>query len=187
MKYDIIEVTDVEMFAYTTKVQNLIRQAQYKKNDMLWELNNNKRTAYFKLLANGVVKGSILDAVYRKLEADYTLKLNMLIAELKGDLEDIARETQVSIPNIPNYSVNVGDGENAPPHFDPEIDEEIVRTYPLYVDYSKTYPQRYEYVRAYYITYGDKTAMIADYRADTVAQEYLGTYYQMLDSSLSQL
>ena len=82
---------------------------------------------------------------------------------------------------IYNMSLNVpGDGD------DDAGDTGDGSDAPYIVDYTLSYLDRYQIVRNYYMSIEDPAERLALYGADTVAQSYLGHYYNTLYNVFSQ-
>ena len=101
-------------------------------------------------------RSSILTDILEALKTDFNDKIDEIQNELNEKLEDLYSRNDVA-ETPPGGS----GGENAP----------------YEVDYSLPMRERYVTVRDYYLAYEDKEEALSDFLADTVAKDYLGSYY----------
>lgn len=157
MTFDIIEVTEEELKKYSTIQMQLLRTAQKNKNKLLRGLE--KDTELFKKLfmTNNMRDSTLLAEKRKQLESDCEYEIEILREQLLYSLE----------LNRPNP------------------DEEGSEDVGYVVDYSLSYVDRYNIVRAYYMSIEDPVERFSLYKQDETAKKYLETYYQVLSDVLS--
>ncbi len=156
MNYDIIEITEADLLEMNVIQQKLIRTAQQKKNELAHKMEQ-ELAAYKQLLySNGMINSSL----YADVEQELTDEFNYQI--------DILREQLI-------YNLTVKEPTNAGETGDSGSDDSS-----YLVDYELSYLERYVLVRDYYLTIEDPNERLNLLAADTVAQEYLGSYYNSL-------
>lgn len=156
MIFDIIDITEEEAELLTTVQKKLLRTAQQKKNEMVRK--KEKQLAELKLIvsANNMQNSCVYAQEAEQIEDDYQTDLAILIEQLQFNMS--LRE--------PTSDGETGDSGNDDTGY--------------IVDYELSYLERYISVRDYYLAIEDPNERIALLQADTVAQEYLGTYYSVL-------
>ncbi|MDE7162665.1 MAG: hypothetical protein K2O44_01125 [Clostridia bacterium] len=156
MTFDIIVISEEEAEKLEPVRLKLLRTAQQKKNELEHklqaELAEQKRLTY----ANGVENSTIYSRVSRALTAEYEYQVEILREQLIFNMS--LRE-----PTNPDETGGSGSDNSA-----------------YLVDYELSYLERYIAVRDYYMTIEDPNERLALLRADKVAQDYLGTYYNLL-------
>ena len=164
MTFDIVDFTEEELFALSTVQMRLLRTAQQNKDELTALLAADKRSLYAKLAEAGMLNSNIYADKCDELDDEYERQ----VAVLKDNL-------------IYNMSLNVpGDGD------DDAGDTGDGSDAPYIVDYTLSYLVRYQIVRNYYMSIEDPAERLALYGADTVAQSYLGHYYNTLYNVFSQ-
>jgi len=151
MVIDVISFTD-EQFASLSEEQILeVKSVQLKVNKLRVQAEELTRKMKFKLLKNGVGRSSAL-AEYELRE---TKRIEQEIDALREGLLFYLR-----------FAAKPETGGTQPPYT---------------VDYSLTYEERYEIVKAYYdATYTNAGERYQALRADEVAKVYLGELYLTL-------
>ena len=164
MTFDIVDFTEEELFALSTVQMRLLRTAQQNKDELTALLAADKRSLYAKLAEAGMLNSNIYADKCDELDDEYERQ----VAVLKDNL-------------IYNMSLNVpGDGD------DDAGDTGAGSDAPYIVAYTLSYLDRYLIVRNYYMSIEDPAERLALYGADTVAQSYLGHYYNTLYNVFSQ-
>lgn len=156
MTFDIIDISEEEAEKLETVQLKLLRTAQQKKNElehkMQAELAEQKRLTY----ANGVENSTIYTRISNELNAEYEYQVGILREQLIFNMS--LKE--------PTNNGETGDSGNDNSAY--------------LVDYELSYLERYIAVRDYYMTIEDPNERLALLQADKVAQDYLGTYYNLL-------
>ncbi len=153
MEFDIIELDDDALAAFTNVQMQLLRTAQKSKNSLRHKLEQDM--ALFKKLvySDGMKNSSLLEQKRAELEEEFDYQVAILAEQLR-------------------YALSV----NEPYPDSGEIDE----TTGYIVDYNLSYTDRYIIVRDYYLSIEDPAERMALYTADDVARQYLGSYYSTL-------
>ena len=156
MTFDIIDISAEEAEKLETVQLKLLRTAQQKKNELEHklqaELAEQKRLTY----ANGMENSTIYSRISRELTAEYEYQVEILREQLIFNMS--LRE-----PTTPDETGGSGSDNSA-----------------YLVDYELSYLERYIEVRDYYMTIEDPDERLELLRIDKVAQDYLGTYYNLL-------
>jgi len=152
--FDIIEVTDEDLKKYSVVQMQLLRNAQKQKNKMLHTLENEKELFFKLYLTNDMGGSSLYENKRAALDAEYNYQLDIIVEQLLYSIQ----------LNSPYPDDGSGDPENVG----------------YIVDYSLSYFERYNIVRAYYMSIEDPAERMEIYKADVVAQKYLGSYYAIL-------
>lgn len=151
MVYDILDDVGLSQENLSASAMSFVWNAQVKKNSLLKQLEENKRKAYYKLNANGVLRSSMLQSAYEKLEADCAASIETVKDELLfrvKQLEGGAPSEEYSYPYNPDYTLDAS--------------------------------QRYYVVYDYYMAMSDPAVRFALFQADTLAPDYLGVFYATL-------
>lgn len=161
MTFDIIEIGEAEFLDLNVVQQKLIRTAQQKKNELAHKMEN-ELSAYRQLLySNGMINSSLYADMEKELSAEFKYQVEILREQLIYNLT-IKEPTH--------------DGETGGSGSDNS-------SYP--VDYELSYLERYVLVRDYYLTIEDPVERLNLFAADSVAMEYLGSYYNSLFNYLA--
>lgn len=163
MTFDVIDITQDEVDELTVIQQKLIRTAQQKKNSLKEKLEEELEELKLMISTNNVKNSTIYEQTAASLKADYESELAVLVEQLQYNLS--IRE--------PTTDDDTGDSGTDDTGY--------------MVDYELTYIERYIMVRDYYLTIEDANERVALLQADTVAQDYLGTYYNVLFDYLNSL
>lgn len=153
MVIDIIEITEPEMNRLTADKRKLIRTAQKKKNVLIYKAERQLENYRIKLLTAGMKYSSLYDSKKAELDAEVYRQIEILADDLNFELNK-------------DKFMSGGTG--------------IDGDYGYLVDYSLSYEERYNIVRAYYLAIADVDERKRRYNADDVAKAYLGTYYGIL-------
>ena len=167
MTFDIIDLTEEDILALSTVQMRLLRTAQKEKNELIYQLARDKQTFYNIVVSDGMLNSNLYEDKCDELDEEYERRL----AVLKDDL-------------IYNMSLNVPTADDDDPGGGSGDGDDPVAGY--IVDYSLSYLDRYQIVRNYYMSISDPAERLANYTADTIAQAYLGQYYNTLYNVLSQ-
>ena len=165
MTYDILELEEEDILAMSVVQTKLLRTAQKSKNELAHRLEEDKQTFYNIVVANGALNSGIYQAKCALLEAEYEREVEILREQLIFNLS----------LNEPTTDDELGDSG---------LGEDEGTGY--IVDYSLSYVDRYIIVKTYYMSIEDAAERLSLYTADTVAQAYLGQYYNTLYSVLAQ-
>lgn len=159
MIIDIISFTD-EQFALLTETQiQEVKKVQAQKNKLTSALTEKKRKERFRLLKNGVLRSKIYNSICSALDRDYATTVEQLKEQLLFYLRFSSK-------------VDVSDGES----------------FPYIVNYSLTYEERYNIVKAYYLEkYADPTERFNAFKEDNIAPKYLGEFYATLHDYLMDM
>lgn len=156
MTFDIIDISEEEAEKLETVQLKLLRTAQQKKNElehkMQAELAEYNRLTY----ANGVENSTIYTRIANELNAEYEYQVGILREQLIFNMS-------LKEPTNSGETGDSGSDNSA-----------------YLVDYELSYLERYIAVRDYYMTIEDPNERLALLQADKVAQDYLGTYYNLL-------
>lgn len=163
MIFDIIDITEAEVDLLTTVQKKLLRTAQQKKNEMVRKRDEQLFELRIMCNANNTDSSSIYGQSAAKIQNDYQTELDILIEQLQFNM---------SLREPTNGDETGGSGTDNTAYI---------------VDYELSYLERYIIVRDYYLTIEDPAERIALLQADTVAMEYLGTYYSVLFDYLVSL
>lgn len=163
MIFDIIDITDDEVELLTTVQKKLLRTAQQKKDEMVRKRDKELDELWLMLNANSVENSSIYAQASAQIESEYQTELEVLVEQLQFNMS--LREP-------------TSDGETGGSGSDDSG---------YMVDYELSYIERYISVRDYYLAIEDPNERLALLQSDTVAQEYLGTYYSVLFDYLKSL
>ncbi len=161
MEFDILDLSEEELDAFSTIQVKLLRTAQQKKNALYHQLQEDLTTYKYITFANGTENSSLYEAKKASLTEEYEYQVEIL------------REQLV-------YNMSLGEPTN-----DGETGDSGSDNTGYIVDYELSYLERYIAVRDYYMTIEDPNERLALYAADTVAINYLGTYYNTLYDYLS--
>lgn len=163
MTFDIIDITEEEVDLLTTVQKKLLRTAQQKKNEMVRKLEEQLFELKIMCNSNNTENSSIYDCAAEKIQKDFQTDLDILVEQLQFNM---------SLREPTNGDETGGSGVDDTGYI---------------VDYELSYLERYIAVRDYYLSIEDPNERIALLQADTVAMEYLGTYYSVLFDYLMTL
>ncbi len=158
MTFDILEYTDEELEKLTTIQMQLLRTAQKKKDELVRGMQKDLDMYKMLLMGNGTAYYTMFD-----------LKKQELQAELDYQIE-IIKEQLI-------YSMELNE-----PFPDADSDQEKVG---YIVDYTLSYTDRYNIVRAYYLAIENPVERMNLYANDEVAKRYLANYYSTLYNVLA--
>lgn len=156
MTFDIISISEEEAERLETVQLKLLRTAQQKKNELEHklqsELSEQRRLTY----ANGAENSSIYKKIAEELTAEYEYQVEIIREQLVFNMS-------LKEPTNPDETGGNGGDDSA-----------------YLVDYELSYLERYIAVRDYYMSIEDPDERLALLQADKVAQQYLGSYYNVL-------
>ena len=161
MTYDIIDLSADEMDGMSFKQIELLRAAQKKKIELEHKLNADIEELKRQSCSRRVEFGTLIPQVTDELKQEYKYRVEVLREQLIFDLAHVEREEE--------------DYEGS------DIDA------PYRVDYRLSYLERYIIVKDYYLTIADADERLNIYRFDTVAFDYLGSYYGTLFNYFASL
>ncbi len=153
MTFDILDYTDEQLEKLTTIQMQLLRTAQKKKNELVRGMEQDLKM--FRMLIMG--NGTSVSNLYELKKAELQAELDYQIAVLKEQLI-YSMELNEPVPDADSDQENVG----------------------YIVDYSLSYTDRYNIVRAYYLAIENPVERMNLYTNDDVAKRYLGSYYSTL-------
>jgi len=161
MEFDILDLTEEEILAFSTIQHKLLRTAQQKKNELYHQLLQDCRTYKEILIANRMQNSTLYDQKVKELEEEYEYQVEIIREQLIFNMA----------LNEPTHGGETGDSGSSNTGY--------------IVDYELSYLQRYIQVRDYYMSIEDPIERLALYRADSVAMAYLDSYYNTLDTYLA--
>lgn len=153
MTFDIIELEEGELEAFSTIQMQLLRTAQKKKNELRHKLESDLELFKEMVAGNGMGNSTLCEQKREELEAEFEYQVEILKEQLL-------------------YSLEINE-----PYPDGDDDQEMVG---YIVDYSLSYTDRYAIVREYYLAIDDPGLRMKLYTDDDVAKRYLGSYYSVL-------
>ena len=166
-------VTDAELNA---AAQKLIEEANAESEAALAEYERDCLSARFRLLERGTYRSSILQDSLNELRAAYDKLVLRIQRELDESLEALYAEAEE-----PDDGEDPG-GDGEDPGGDGEDPDEPEAPYE--VDESLSMRDRYIAVKNYYLSIPNAADALEALRDDSVAKEYLGTYYNYLEQLL---
>lgn len=164
MTFDILDISSEEVNALTVIQLKLLRTAQQKKDALYHTLENDLLTYKLLTLTNGAQNSSLYEDKKKELCDEYDYQVEILREQLVFNMS----------LQEPTNDGETGDNGN---------DNEETSGY--VVDYELSYLERYIAVRDYYMTIEDPNERLALYASDTVAVNYLSSYYNTLYNYLA--
>lgn len=140
-------------------IQKLIEEANLDSAKAKEEYEEDCRKAKYSALERRILRSSIYENILQKLKEEYDALVLRIQKELDESLEALYAEGDT--------------GGETPPDINPD-------DAPYEVDYTLPMRDRYVIVKNYYLGYDDMAQALADYEADKIAKDYLGTYYDYL-------
>ena len=159
MTIDIVDLTEEELANLSLPQILVLRSGQKRKNELTEELEKDIRSAMLLLLANNMLRSTVLDEMIAELQAEYEKKI-----------EELREEVLFGVANSSSLPVQTASYESAP--------------YEVNENYSMV--QRVQTVQDYYLSIEDSGERMRLYAQDSVAKDYLGEYYVTLYSILEQ-
>lgn len=155
MEIDIIDLTD-EKYQDLSAVQlALVREAQAKKDEIVYDAEQEKAELFRLMLSNLAVRSSVI--------ADKQLEID---ARMEEEVELVRGTLLYQL----SYEGIGATGNEYGPY-----------RYPENPDYTLTYSQRFIVVRNYYMAAVEEpNARLQAFAIDFLAREYLGEFYQTL-------
>ena len=151
----IIDLSDPQYADLNAVQMSMVRVAQVKKNNLLAELEEEKKALFFRLLERGTVRA------YARIREETRLT-DAANAEVDAVREDLLQQLA--------YEALSSEGNENGPY-----------RYPDNPNYNLSYSQRFLLVRNYYMEVeSDAAARLEAYRMDSLARTYLGDFYQTL-------
>ena len=187
-------VTDAELNA---AAQKLIEEANAESEAALAEYERDCLSARFRLLERGTYRSSILQDSLNELRAAYDKLVLRIQRELDESLEALYAEAEEPDDGEdpggdgedpggdgedPGGDGKDPDGDGEDPGGDGEDPDEPEAPYE--VDESLSMRDRYIAVKNYYLSIPNAADALEALRDDSVAKEYLGTYYNYLEQLL---
>ena len=154
MMFDIIDITEYELKNFTTVQMQLLRTAQKNKNELEYNLEKDMELFTQLVMTNDMKTSTLIEQKRKELEKELNRKVEILVEQL-------------------NYNLSL-----AEPY--PEGGGNWDDDAPYIVDYTLSYNERYNIVRAYYLAIEDPSERMALYTSDETARKYLGSYYATL-------
>jgi hypothetical protein len=159
MKFDVISLSEEETSALTTIQLKLLRTTQQKKDALYHTLQEDLNEYRLLTFTDGVHNSSLYGDKERELIEEYEYQVEILREQLIFNMS-------LNEPTTDDETGDSGLGEG--------------QTTGYIVDYELSYLERYIQVRDYYMTIEDPDERLALYAADSVALEYLSSYYTTL-------
>lgn len=173
-------VTDAELNA---AAQKLIEEANAESEAALAEYERDCLSARFRLLERGTYRSSILQDSLNELRAAYDKLVLRIQRELDESLEALYAEAEEPDDGEdPGGDGEDPGGDGEDPGGDGEDPDEPEAPYE--VDESLSMRDRYIAVKNYYLFIPNAADALEALRDDSVAKEYLGTYYNYLEQLL---
>lgn len=144
-------------------VQKLIEEANAESAAAKTEYEKDCLKAEYDALKRRTFRSSILENILAARKEEYDAQVLRIQNELDESLEALYAEGE--------------SGGETPPGIDPD-------DAPYEVDYTLSMRDRYVIVKNYYLDYDDMAQALADFEADDIAKDYLGTYYEYLHQLL---
>lgn len=140
-------------------VQKLIEEANAESAAVKTRYEKDCLQAQYDALKRRTFRSSILENILAALKEEYDAQVLRIQTDLDESLEALYAEGDT--------------GGETPPGIDPG-------EAPYEVDYTLSMRDRYVIVKNYYLDYDDMAQALADFGADAIAKDYLGTYYEYL-------
>ena len=140
-------------------VQKLIEEATAESAAAKTEYEKDCLKAEYDALKRRTFRSSILENILAARKEEYDAQVLRIQKDLDESLEALYAEGE--------------SGGETPPGIDPD-------DAPYEVDYTLSMRDRYVIVKNYYLDYDDMAQALADFEADDIAKDYLGTYYEYL-------
>lgn len=140
-------------------VQKLIEEANAESAAAKSEYEKDCLEAQYDALERRTFRSSILENLLAARKEEYDAEVLRIQKDLDESLEALYAEGDT--------------GGETPPEIDPD-------DAPYEVDYTLSMRDRYVIVKNYYLDYDDMAEALADFEADDIAKDYLGTYYDYL-------
>ncbi len=140
-------------------VQKLIEEANAESAAAKSEYEKDCLEAQYDALKRHTFRSSILENLLAARKEEYDAEVLRIQKDLDESLEALYAEGDT--------------GGETPPEIDPD-------DAPYEVDYTLSMRDRYVIVKNYYLDYDDMAQALADFEADDIAKDYLGTYYDYL-------
>lgn len=140
-------------------VQKLIEEANAESAAAKSEYEKDCLEAQYDALKRRTFRSSILENLLAARKEEYDAEVLRIQKDLDESLEALYAEGDT--------------GGETPPEINPD-------DAPYEVDYTLSMRDRYVIVKNYYLDYDDMAEALADFEADNIAKDYLGTYYDYL-------
>lgn len=140
-------------------VQKLIEEANAESAAAKSEYEKDCLEAQYDALKRRTFRSSILENLLAARKEEYDAEVLRIQKDLDESLEALYAEGDT--------------GGETPPEIDPD-------DAPYEVDYTLSMRDRYVIVKNYYLDYDNMAQALADFEADDIAKDYLGTYYDYL-------
>lgn len=163
MNFDIIDITEEEVDLLTTVQKKLLRTAQQKKDELVRKRDKQLFELRIMVNSNNTHNSSVYAQTAEQINEEYRAEIETLAEQLNFNM---------NLREPTNGDETGGSGSDNSGYI---------------VDYELSYLERYIEVRDYYLAIENPDERIALLQADTVAMEYLGTYYSVLFDYLMTL
>lgn len=140
-------------------VQKLIEEANAESAAAKSEYEKDCLEAQYDALKRRTFRSSILENLLAARKEEYDAEVLRIQKDLDESLEALYAEGDT--------------GGETPPEINPD-------DAPYEVDYTLSMRDRYVIVKNYYLDYDNMAQALADFEADDIAKDYLGTYYEYL-------
>lgn len=170
MTFNIITLTDAELKKLNVAQMRLLRAAQQKKNELIRKADKDFKEFRKTVLAGGMKNSTLLEDKRGEIDAEVNYQCSVIADNLIYEM---------SIAGTPMGGGSTGSGSTGGGSTGGNSDTGYL------VDYSLSYSERYAIVRDYYLAISDVNERMTRYAADTVAKDYLGSYYGALYNLLA--
>ena len=161
MEFDILDLSEEEINAFSTIQRKLLRTAQQKKNELVHAFEQDCQAYREITLSNGTHTSTL-----------FSQKVEQMQGELDYQVEIIREQLIFNLAlNEPTHGGETGDSGSS--------------TSGYIVDYELSYLQRYIQVRDFYMAIEDPDERLALYASDSIAMAYLSSYYNTLYNYLA--
>lgn len=154
MTFDIIELKEGELEAFSVVQMQLLRTAQKRKNELQHKMESDLELFKKLVMGNGMLNSTLYDQKKAELQTEFEYQVEILREQLLYSL--VINESYL------------------------DVDDEDLEKVGYIVDYSLSYAERYAIVREYYLAIDDPALRMRLYADDDVAKKYLGSYYSVL-------
>ena len=161
MKFDIIDISDEELEKLTVVQMKMLRTAQQKKDELLYNAEKDLEMFGRIVLTAGMKSSTLMNDKRVEIYGEVDYKCAILADNL---IYNMSLNEPTNGDDIGGDVGGIGGDEGSG----------------YIVDYSLSYNERYIIVRDYYLAIKDPNERMALYAADEVAKKYLGTYYATL-------
>lgn len=161
MILDILDNLNIHESDLSLSALSFVRKAQEKKDKLTAKVEEDKAKAKYDCLEKGILRSSMLQQVYARLDEEYNQAVEQIIDNLLFELDFLG-------------DAGVGGGSGDSQEY----------AYPYNPNYNLDSAGRYYAVYNYYMAMTDPAIRFALFQADTLAPDYLGEFYGTLYARL---